>query len=542
MKTILIVALTLTSATSVLPAQQGTAMAMVNDGITSVRTNTGAKESGEPAPPHGMVLVPGGEVVVGTELDAIDRLGDGNESKIAEVMAEVPRHVRPVEAFFIDKTEVTNLQWKVYLDATGRQPSEYVIEYGWGGPEVPAGQEHFPISNVNYSEAMQFLAWAGKRLPTEEEWTLAARGPGDTRDYPWGERWNSRNCQSAQVTPNGPIEVGTYEQGASPVGALDMCGNVWEWVDSPYSAFDGFEPYKLTKGRKSKTLGPQFNRSHRMAKGGSFTTGRNDMRIDFRLGLHPSDNDASLGFRGARSAEDGIDVLFHAYKRLLPAAIHGFEGLDLTDVVAKEITSYTHDGSIVTGHRYLAFAHPAAERGAGLAKLRKTSKDEPVTLGLLTTSQSLAEPQLPPGDYLLAYKGRGESKEYRESRRNKKSSGSKSKKNEPAPAPADGGEVTEEGGSASAPWPFVSVDSIVDDIDFPQDSEVILFYNVNNAVVGYTLLPDAQEKAKADATMVDVNKDGKVWQIQFSLDNMPRNKKMPRFTIDLMLHGEGLVD
>ena len=408
---------------------QSTTLAMLNDGVREVRTSAASKAAASSAG-QGMVFVPGGQTVVGTDESEIDYLGDGNDELIALYMAEVPRHQVSVEPFYIDRTEVTNLQWKIYLDATGREPGQYLVDYGWGGKDIPAGDEMLPVANVTFTEVLDFLAWAGKRLPTEEEWTLAARGTEDDRKYPWGDRWDSANCQNASVLPSQPIAVGTYPDGASPYGVLDMSGNVWEWVDSPYSAFDGFAPYKVKKGRKNKTIAPEFNRSFMVAKGGSFANARNDIRIDMRMSVHPSSNDAGLGFRGARSQENGVDVITHGYARLLPPAFSSLADVDLTDVVSKEVTTYAQDSSLITGHRYLAFAHPAPKKGSGLAAMRKSARDEPVTLGILTTSESLLKPALPPGDYLLAYKGEGESKAHKEKRRAEKGSKSSKKKEE----------------------------------------------------------------------------------------------------------------
>lgn len=513
---------------------QTTALAMLNDGTRELRTSSIRSTD----PTAGMLSVPAGEVSVGTSRDDIEYLGDKNDDLIAQYMAEVPRHIVNVEAFHIDRTEITSLQWKIFLDATGREPSEYVADYCWGGTEIPEGGELLPITNVSFADVMDYLAWAGKRLPTEAEWTLAARGSADARKYPWGENWDASKSQNSSAIPSAPVAVGSFPDGASAFGALDMCGNVWEWVNSPYSAFDGFEPWRKNSSRKSKSISPEFNRSFKVAKGGSFATARNDMRIDMRMSVHPSENDASLGFRAALSAQPGVDVITHSYSRLLPPAVVGISGLDLSDVVSEELTTYlVDDTSIITGHRYLTFAHPAARKGSGLSKLRKVSRDEPVTLGILTTSESLQKPVLPPGDYLLAYKGIGESKAHKAKRKAEKKNGSSKKNEEPTPPPVDDAAGGPAG--ASAPWPGVNVASIIEDIEFPQDKDVILFYNVNSAVVGYTLLPDAREQAKSPAVMADKGK-GKAWTIEFSLDNMPRNKKMPRFTIQVELYGEGL--
>lgn len=510
---------------------QTTTLNLVNDGLRDVRVSSASDRD----PPPGMVFVPAGDVVMGSDLDTAKYLGDGDEGKIALAMAEVPRHTTRVEALFIDRTEVTNLQWKVYLDATGREPSDLLVQYGWPGGKIPDGLELHPISLVSFPEAVAFLSWAGKRLPTEAEWTMAARGPGNTRDYPWGERWDSANCQSASTTPAGPARVGSYPKGASPCGALDMCGNVFEWVDEPFSSFSGFEPFKLKRGRKTETVAPEFNRSHRVAKGGSFANARNDMRIDLRLGNDTSNLDEALGFRGARSFHDGVDVIAHAYKRLLPPSVAGMEDLDLNDVVAQEVTNYDNDGQIITDHRYLSFAHPVAKRGDGLARMRTSAREEPVTLGVLSTSEALVSPPLPPGDYLLAYKGEGESKAHREKRKTDKKLGG-ADESPPPPPPSDDGPTLH---GASAPWPGVGASHIVADIDYPQDKEVILFHNVNNAVVGFLLMPDIQEIDQSAATLSDGG-DGKTWTIEFSLDTMPRNRKMPRFKIPLALHGAGL--
>lgn len=530
---------------------QSKPLAMAHDSIREVRISSPQATVTEPAPPPGMVFIPGGQVVMGTELSAIEMLGDGNDEKIAEFMAETPRHTQSTEAFFLDRNEVTNLQWRVYLEATGRQPGAELAHYYWVGGKIPEGQEFHPVAFVSFGDVSEFMAWSGRRLPTEAEWTMAARGPADSRDYPWGPKWDAKNCRSQADTPSGPIPVGSHPEGASPFGVLDMSGNLWELVDSSYSAFEGFKPWSEEKGRRSRTISPEFNRSARVAKGGSFFNSKFSLRIDYRLKIDPSSNNEALGFRSARSIDPGVDVATHGHRRLMPAAIPSLAGLDLTDVVAKEATVYNGNGQIITGHRWLAFAHPVAKKGVGLTSMRKDAREEPVTLGLLTTSEALAKPALPPGDYLLAYKGEGESKAHREKRMDeKRNGGGKKDKDDATDAPpAEGSEGAPSGtpSGASAPWPGVGAAGMVEDIDFPQDAEVILFYNMNNAVVGYTLLPEAQETDQAPATLTcndgdGPTDDGKRWTIAFSLDNMPRNKKMPRFTIELELQGDGLKD
>jgi len=493
------------------------------------------KLSGDPAnpqPPYGMVLIPAGPVIMGTEVDRVPKLGQNNELQMREVAAETPRHSVEIDQYYLDAMEVTNLQWKVYLDATKREASDVLVEYGWPGGKIPDGQEYYPITNVSLPEIEDFLAWCGKRLPTEAEWTRAARGD-DTRDYPWGERWNSKVVKYGGSPPLAPVAVSEYEDGQSPFGVLNMAGNVFEWVDSAFTPFEDFEPIPFKVGRERRQLTPDFDSRRRVAKGGCFVSTRDQARIDFRLSLDPNESDAALGFRAARSVHRGVEVIHSAYRRLLPPLIPTEAELDDTDIFAEERASYLEgsDGTIISGFRYLAFAHPKPKRQPGLARMRKSARDEPVTLGLISTSEGMESPALPPGEYVVAFKARGESKKHKEKRRNEKKDGRKSE-----PAPVAGGEGASPGGGL-APWPGIAVNDVLEDIDFDQDADVFLFYNVNNAVVGWVRTGDILETAKDEVTWTS-DSDGRTWEIQFSIDVI--GKRVPRFTLPITLHGPGL--
>ena len=125
-------------------------------------------------------------------------------------------------AFSIDRAEVSHRAYAAFAQATGAADSP-------GSPELPVG-------NVTFDQAKAFCAWAGKRLPSEEQWEKAARG-ADGRSYPWG---SERKAELAAVKENpaaakGPLAVDSLAAGASPAGALHMAGNVWEWVDKPHT-------------------------------------------------------------------------------------------------------------------------------------------------------------------------------------------------------------------------------------------------------------------------------------------------------------------
>lgn len=563
-------------------------------------------DGGTVAIPPGMVEIPKGTVVMGTPLDTIKPSAKTDEVLTQELLAETPRHNEDVEAFYIDLTEVTNLQWKVYLDATGRKASPALVEFGWPNGEIPEGQEQFPITNVNLSEIKDFLTWCGKRLPTEAEWTRAARG--DTSSiYPWGDDWNDKLCRSAASGSASSVAVGTFPKGASPFGVLDMAGNVFEWVDSPFREYPGFQPLIIEVGKKkSVTLAPQFNSNQRVIKGGSFTTIKQFTRIDVRLGQSIVESDAALGFRCARAIEPGLEAVRHGLTRLQPPQFNKV-GLDEADVIAREIDSYDDARKVITGYRFLAFAHRASVKGPGLTQLRKTSKDDFLPLGVIASSQGLlleamvdktamakaenmpnatapqkaartaaienAQRMLPPGEYTVLFKAEGESKAYKDKQKHRGEGKDKEKdkeKDKAEPAKPEGQDANgkdkpdakngkpdkkgkddkkdKDDGEPAAdetpmeammPWPgLASIHELEEDIDYPQDVDLILFLNANNVVVGFDkpLAITEEDVVPAVSTRSD---DGKEWTLEFSL-NQQTSKKGPRFKFGLELGGEGL--
>jgi len=173
------------------------------------------------AAPEGMVYVLGGVLRVGRD--------DGDEN-------EKPAHVVNVKPFFIDRTEVTNDQYQKFIDA-----ANYSAPPSWQDNRFPEGANTLPVTDVTWEDASAYATWAGKRLPTEEEWEFAARGSDDRRIYPWGEEWiaDASNTKSDENDQRQLAPVGQFPKGASPFGLLDMSGNAWEWTASEFKEYPG---------------------------------------------------------------------------------------------------------------------------------------------------------------------------------------------------------------------------------------------------------------------------------------------------------------
>jgi formylglycine-generating enzyme required for sulfatase activity len=233
-----------------------------------------------PVVPEGMVAVAAGSYAIGR--DGADPL-------------EQPRHVVDLAAFDIDRTEVTNAAYKKFVDATGHKPPT-----NWTGGSYPEGRDNFPVTGVSWQDAADYAAWAGKRLPTETEWEAAARG-ADGRIYPWGNEFRAA-AANIGVTPDKPgpeqypkgiKEVGRYPEGASPTGAVDMIGNVWEWVA------DEIKPYP---GNTESKLDLEKNVTYRVIRGGAYD-GNKSHDATYRGYLDASKAYPKVGFRCAKDAK-----------------------------------------------------------------------------------------------------------------------------------------------------------------------------------------------------------------------------------------------
>ena len=181
-----------------------------------------AEESTTEMPtPDGMVLIPAGEFQMGSN----DEDADDDEQ---------PIHTVHLDAFYMDKCEVTNVQFKTFVDANPQWQKDNIEDkfhdgdylYHWDGTNYPAGKADHPVTYVSWYAAMAYAAWAGKRLPTEAEWEYAARGGLAGQTYPWGNTITPADA-NYDFNVRDTTPVGQYA--ANGYGLYDMAGNAWEW-------------------------------------------------------------------------------------------------------------------------------------------------------------------------------------------------------------------------------------------------------------------------------------------------------------------------
>ncbi|HJX92114.1 MAG TPA: bifunctional serine/threonine-protein kinase/formylglycine-generating enzyme family protein [Pyrinomonadaceae bacterium] len=189
-------------------------------------------------PKRQVVMTPAPETTPTIKADMAEIEGGTFEmGRSGGTLQESPPHPIVVETFFMDKTEVTNTEYAVFVRETNHAAPGY-----WSGTKPPFGQELWPVVSVSQNDANEFAAWRSKRdgvkyrLPTEEEWEYAARNGTQSDLYPWGNQWQIKNAVVKEATPS---PVGSRPGGRNKWGVSDLIGNAWEWTSSHISAYPG---------------------------------------------------------------------------------------------------------------------------------------------------------------------------------------------------------------------------------------------------------------------------------------------------------------
>ena len=262
-----------------------------------------------------MVFVPAGPFFLGSTEEQIDAAHESYGGSRVLFESEYPQRTVDVASFYIDRTEVTQRQYSAFVEATGRGvpfvDRDWASPYNWRQGGYPEGLGDHPVVLVSYEDAKAYCQWAGKSIPTEAEWEKAARGT-DGRRYPWGDEWeksrlNSSTSWSEHELPTVKIwtkwwedvykaqlrgnvvttkPVGSYLSGASPYGALDMAGNVFEWVEDWFEAYPG-----------SAYENPEFGKQYRVVRGGDWYLDRIYTRAAARLRSPADHKVTTIGFR-----------------------------------------------------------------------------------------------------------------------------------------------------------------------------------------------------------------------------------------------------
>jgi len=148
--------------------------------------------------------------------------------------------------FAMDLTPVTNAEFARFLKASDYEPKEptHFLRH-WSAGQPPAGQDDHPVVYVDLTDARAYARWAGKRLPTEEEWQFAAQGT-DGRKFPWGDQAPTPENFLCNATGSGTTPVKQFPAGRSPFGLFDLCGNTWEWTESERR--DGVNRFAIVRG------------------------------------------------------------------------------------------------------------------------------------------------------------------------------------------------------------------------------------------------------------------------------------------------------
>ena len=271
-----------------------------------------------------MVFVPAGSFIFGT--NQTDEAGLGASMGIPKPLYEDEHpEQRPfLKGFYIDRHEVSHRRYQKFLEDLPTHP-EYKImieklgyyspPQGWQETRFPEGTGEHPVTWVSWFDAANFCQWAGKRLPSEKEWERAARGT-EGRLYPWGNTFDrSRANLPTKLGSRAPVAaVGSFPSGATPEGAQDLIGNVWEWIDGDYAPYSG-----------NSFQYPDFNQGYKVIRGASVAdighfpgdfyvqVLKEFARSGYRQYADPSQGASDVGFRCVSITEPkGLKTTFGA--------------------------------------------------------------------------------------------------------------------------------------------------------------------------------------------------------------------------------------
>jgi len=300
-------------------AEQATATAppatVTPEAASPVPTVVPTVEQRPPTPPPSATALPASlttEIAPGVTMEFVEvpagpfLMGSSDADDLADD-DEKPQHELELPTYWIGKTEVTNAQFRPFVEGDGYSNAEYWTEAGWQWREqenitspglwddATWNGDQQPVVDISWYESVAYARWLSAqtgrdyRLPTEAEWEKAARGP-DGLIWSWGNEWQAGLANSREAGEEKTVPVGSYPDGASPYGALDMAGNVWEWTATKWQKY----PYQLEEEWTEEYLA---GANGRMLRGGSLYPHKRFVRGAYRHIYFPRHRDVDFGVR-----------------------------------------------------------------------------------------------------------------------------------------------------------------------------------------------------------------------------------------------------
>lgn len=433
--------------------------------------------------PTWLIQVPAGKVVLGLPADKLvevcaesvpphdPKRVDPNNPNFAKALrntvSELGRQTVEVREFLLAKWPITNKEYRVFAEKTGaRTPYHW---WRWGkqddyfqrlediNKEFPQDRslapvlywerhwkdlpyelkdefgnsiENQPVRFVSWRDAMRCAGWLGMRLPTEAEWTRAARGDNDNAwlwgktDQAVGDHYSAAMLGRLQLQ-NGRDQrvkdVGAVAFATGPFGHLDMVGQVWEWTSTrefrplggEQAFVDEWKKLQRDKAAASLTAPPLWNDSRVIIKGGSYLSWGDPVQfhIDSRMGIETTQTVEAVGFRLAKTPRPGFDMLYslvrggdYDQRAFGPEQVPNLDdqvGIERYDLAANGFPEAYHAASFVPVN-FLT-----RDKGVDVRKLAEQSQTAPILVGTLASSMKLAEPALDANIYSVFYRQKG---------------------------------------------------------------------------------------------------------------------------------------
>jgi sulfatase modifying factor 1 len=274
--------------------------------ISAIASTCSPKVASNASPYRDMVLIKGGTFYMGSDSADIRALTVKFKLPFDYLATEIPRHKVQVHSFYMDKYEVTNAEFKKFIDANPQWKKENISPSLHNGSYLktctnnsyPQGEDNYPVTNITWYAAMAYAKWAGKRLPSEAEWEYAAKSGRDVQlQYPWGN--DAPDSSKANYIKSGikhATTVGGYAPNAA--GLYDMAGNVWEYcLDAWDDKFYQHSPVSHPVSGQDSLANYLAIKTRRVIRGGSWGGGAVNMRTTFRDSHPVTGAGDHVGFR-----------------------------------------------------------------------------------------------------------------------------------------------------------------------------------------------------------------------------------------------------